>query len=105
MNNYLVKITNKNGVFTTMTTEAENLEDCIHKVFLSNKSLRISSVKTLYVEALKKETEIPTNKTEEKLINEKHYIHCSGCGNIMAPVDDGADVCWDCRLKRGEKSE
>lgn len=56
MNNYLVKITNKNGVFTTITTEAENLEDCIQKVFLSNNSLRISSVKTLYIETLKKET-------------------------------------------------
>lgn len=105
MSEYLIKITNKNDTFTKMNVEAENLEDCIHKVFLNNQALRISSVKTLYIEKLKTTPVQPQNTIEERLINEKKYTHCSKCGNLMAPVDDDIDICWDCRLKRGVNNE
>ena len=54
-------------------------------------------------EKVKNEFEDESSRIEEKFIKEKDYRHCILCGNLMAPIDDGINICWDCRIKINEK--
>lgn len=109
MNVYKVKTVNKNLNYKTSIIAAENLRECFDKIFLGNKSnSENSSIIDLTItlqkeENVKNEFEDESSRIEEKFIKEKDYRHCILCGNLMAPIDDGINICWDCRIKINEK--